>query len=129
MTIRPSMVTVDSTAPTPLARWWAEQTGGTLTDEFDGFFLTVSPPEGVAAPVLGFQMVDAPTPGKNRLHVDFELAGERTDLDAEVERLVSAGAGLVAPHSVPGYRWVVLSDPQGNQFCVGARDAGVTDYS
>ncbi len=57
------------------------------------------------------------TPGKNRLHLD--LAGP--DRQAEVERLVAAGANLVAEHSLDGgFTWTVLADPDGNQFCVAA---------
>ena len=40
---------------------------------------------------MAFQKVDDPTPGKNKIHVDLMA----DDLDAEVERLVAAGAGLV----------------------------------
>ncbi|MGO1335128.1 MAG: VOC family protein, partial [Cellulosimicrobium funkei] len=39
---------------------------------------------------------------------------------ADVAALVADGATLVGEHTIPGYRWAVLADPQGNQFCVGA---------
>lgn len=125
MTLRIGMVTVDSTDPRALAAWWARQTGGRLVDEADGWFCEVLAPEGSGSPRLGFQQVDAPTPGKNRLHLDLETA----DRPAEVERLVGDGATVVGEHTVPGYRWTVLTDPQGNQFCVGAPDAGATTIS
>lgn len=69
-------------------------------------------------PRLGFQRVDAPTAGKNRVHVDFSGAA---DLDAEVQRLISLGATETSRHEVAAdFRWVVLADPDGNAFCVAA---------
>jgi hypothetical protein len=110
MTLRIATVAVDSTAPAPLARWWADQLGGQVADPFDGFFLIVS-----GGPVqMAFQKVDEPTPGKNRLHVDLMA----DDLDAEVERLLGVGAGLVERRGDETFRWVTLTDPDGNEFCV-----------
>ncbi len=123
MALSIGMVTVDSTDPRPLAQWWARQLGGRVVDEADGWFLEVVPAEGVSAPVLGFQRVDDPTPGKNRLHLDLGTS----DREADVAALVADGATLVAEHTIPGYRWAVLADPQGNQFCVGAPEEPATD--
>lgn len=58
--------------------------------------------------------VDEVTPGKNRLHLDLTAP----DLDAEVDRLLAAGASLVARRGDESFRWVTLADPQGNEFCV-----------
>jgi catechol 2,3-dioxygenase-like lactoylglutathione lyase family enzyme len=108
------MITVDCVEPEPLARWWADVLGGAVVVLMPGEFALVSLAGG---PALGFQRVDAPTPGKNRVHVDFAAA----DVDAEVERLIGLGAQETGRHSVDGgFRWVVLADPDGNAFCVGA---------
>ncbi|KON72154.1 hypothetical protein M768_16980 [Cellulosimicrobium cellulans F16] len=122
MALSIGMVTVDSTDPRPLAQWWARQLGGRVVDESDGWFLEVVPAEGVTAPVLGFQRVEDPTPGKNRLHLDLGTS----DREADVAALVADGATFVAEHTMPGFRWAVLADPQGNQFCVGAADGSAT---
>ena len=54
---------------------------------------------------------------KNRVHLDLEPT-DRTR-DEEVERLLKIGATLVADHRRPdGTGWVVLADPEGNEFCV-----------
>lgn len=111
MTLTPAMITVDTTDALTLGRWWAERTGGKVIEENDGWFVVVALPEG---PRLGFQKVEEPTPGKNRVHVDF-VAG---DLDAAVAELRAAGAGHVGDREMPGFRWVTLSDPDGNEFCV-----------
>lgn len=112
MTLSLGAVTIDTADPLPLARWWAEQTGGRITAENDGWYVVVQLPD--SAPNLAFQKVEDPTPGKNRLHLDLTVA----DLDAELSRLLDAGAATVADRQIPGFRWVTLSDPDGNQFCV-----------
>ncbi|MBC9227302.1 VOC family protein [Aeromicrobium sp. 636] len=114
MTITPAMITCDTTDATALATWWAEQTGGTVTEENDGWFVIVAVPGG---PTLAFQKVEEPTPGKNRLHLDVVT----DDLAAEVERLRAAGAGLVAERGDDSFRWVTMTDPAGNEFCVAPR--------
>ncbi|AEE46456.1 VOC family protein [Cellulomonas fimi] len=113
MTISPAMVTFDTLDATSLAGWWARQTGGTVRDDSDGWYVMVAPTRP-GGPVLAFQKVEDPTPGKNRVHVDLTA----DDRDAEVERLLADGASLVARHEHEGFVWVVLSDPDGNQFCV-----------
>ncbi len=53
--------------------------------------------------------------GKNRMHLDLRTR----DLDAEVARLTGLGARLVTTEPVleSGWRWHVLADPDGNEFC------------
>ncbi|MDX6744948.1 VOC family protein [Actinocorallia sp. A-T 12471] len=109
MTLSMEAVTVDSTEPGSLARWWADALDGKIIADY-GFYLAVA---GAGA-VLGFQRVGEPTPGKNRVHLDFKAA----DRLAEVARLRGLGASEVGEHEVPGMVWTVLADPEGNQFCV-----------
>ncbi|MCV7254118.1 MULTISPECIES: VOC family protein [Mycobacteriaceae] len=108
------MITVDSLDPDRLAAWWATATGGELTPVMPGEFVFVALPSGLR---LGFQRVEDPTPGKNRVHVDFSAA----DMEAEVARLVSLGARETGRHEFGAeFRWVVLADPDGNAFCLTA---------
>jgi predicted enzyme related to lactoylglutathione lyase len=112
MALNVEMVTFDSSDPAKLADWWAEHFDGKPQELLPGEFFAVTRPEG---PRLGFQKVPDPTPGKNRLHLDFSAA----DVDAEVSRLTAAGATEVGRHSIgDDFRWVVLADPDGNAFCV-----------
>jgi predicted enzyme related to lactoylglutathione lyase len=115
MTMTLSMITCDTLDAVKLAGWWAEQIGGEVDDPYGGYYVMVS-----GGPVLlSFQKVDDPTPGKNRLHLDLTAP----DLDAEVDRLLTAGAGLVERRGDESFRWVTLTDPDGNEFCVaGPRD-------
>lgn len=111
MAIRVEMVTFDCRDPRALAQWWARQTDGVVEGGFQEDFVTVLLPGGLR---LGFQHIAEPTPGKNRVHLD--LAAH--DRGVEVDRLLAEGALEVARHEEAGFSWVVLSDPEGNQFCV-----------
>jgi catechol 2,3-dioxygenase-like lactoylglutathione lyase family enzyme len=65
-------------------------------------------------PMLLFQPVPEGKAGKNRLHLDIApVTGSQED---EVERLVRLGATRVADEAE--HPWVVLADPEGNEFCV-----------
>ncbi|HZU45835.1 MAG TPA: VOC family protein [Mycobacterium sp.] len=115
MALNVEMVTFDCSDPARLAGWWAAQFDGTTQELIPGEFVVVARPEG---PRLGFQKVPDPTPGKNRVHLDFSAA----DVDAEVSRLEAAGASRIGQHRIgDNFRWVVLADPDGNAFCVAGR--------
>ena len=123
MGLRLGMVTVDTHDARALAQWWADQTGGELGDDYDGWFVTL---EGGGLPVMpAFQKVDDPTPGKNKVHLDLTA----DDVDAEVDRLVSAGATLVERRGDEGFRWVTMSDPHGNLFDVAANSEANAEYA
>lgn len=63
-----------------------------------------------------FQRVPEPKTGKNRLHIDLHSApGE---MEAETVRLEALGAAVLRRVDEPGGRWVVMTDPEGNEFCV-----------
>ncbi|MGP4083556.1 VOC family protein [Streptomyces sp. KR55] len=65
---------------------------------------------------LLFQRVPEPKSGKNRLHLDLHPArGQRAD---EVERLRGLGASVLREVKEPSGEWVVMQDPEGNEFCV-----------
>jgi predicted enzyme related to lactoylglutathione lyase len=112
MALHVEMVTIDCSDPTTLAGWWAEQFGGMSHDLLADEFTVVTLPDGLQ---LGFQKVPDPTPGKNRVHLDFGTS----DVEEEVSRLTAAGAVEMGRHSYgEDFRWVVLADPEGNVFCV-----------
>lgn len=109
MTFSLSMVTFDSADPEPLARWWSERLGAAVIEGNDGFFYVLD-----TEPRVAVQKVEDPTPGKNRIHLDLTAA----DLDAARDEAIAAGATLVGEHTYSDFRWFVLADPQGNQFCI-----------
>jgi predicted enzyme related to lactoylglutathione lyase len=114
MALKAENITFDCTDPERLAEWWARALDGQVNPVAPPFFVTVSRSEG---PGLAFQKVDDPTPGKNRVHIDFAAS----DMEAEVKRLVELGASETGRHSFgDDFQWVVLADPDGNAFCIAA---------
>ena len=67
---------------------------------------------------VSLQKVPEPRVGKNRLHFDLYT----TDREGEVERLLSLGATRQERYAEAGEDFVVLEDPEGNLFCVIAKD-------
>lgn len=109
MTLQIALITVDANDPISLANFWAEVTGGTITESGTGAFVGLQ-----SGPGLAFQKVEAPTPGKNRLHVDFGTS----DLDGEQARLLELGAQQIGEFGDSNFRWVQFADPEGNVFDV-----------
>ncbi len=107
-------VVVDSPDPAALAPFWAAASGWTITRSTDEY-ATLTRPDGTGPHLELLQSEDARLV-KNRVHLDVApYAGD--DQAAEVERLLALGAS----HADVGQgtqRWVVLADPQGNEFCV-----------
>lgn len=111
MSLEWEQVIVDSARPAELGRWWAAALGWVVTtDDEEEFEINPAPDR-----IPGLLFVPAPgtKTGKNRLHLDFRPV----DQAAEVERLLALGARRVdiGQGEQP---WVVLADPEGNEFCV-----------
>ena len=112
-------ITVDCAEPYELARFWSVVTGWPISDvdEPGDDEVLLEPPDPAVSELL-FIRVPEPKAAKNRLHLDLVPTDGRTR-DDEVTRLLGAGAALVADHRTPeGRGWVVLADPEGNEFCV-----------
>ena len=105
-----SHVVVDATDPARLARWWAEVLDYRLTHEASDEVCI----GGDSGPELVFVPVPEAKSGKNRLHLDVRP----DDQAAEVERLIDMGARQIDVGQSPDATWVVLADPEGNEFCV-----------
>jgi catechol 2,3-dioxygenase-like lactoylglutathione lyase family enzyme len=104
-------VIVHCSDPVTLGQWWADALGWVVVyssaDEFE------IRPEADRTPGLDFVRLDEPNQAKSRLHLDFRPG----DQDAEVARLVAHGARRVDIGQGDA-AWVVLADPEGNEFCV-----------
>lgn len=104
-------VVVDATDPLMLGRWWADALRWVVVNDEPAEF-EIRPSEA-RLPGLLFEQVGEAKGGKNRLHLDFRP----DDQEAEVARLLALGAR----HADIGQgqqSWVVLADPEGNEFCV-----------
>jgi hypothetical protein len=110
-------ITFDCGDPWTLSGFWQELTGyqrhpeNVPTDDE----VLLEAPEG-ADPRLLFIRVPEPKTAKNRVHVDVQ---PKTSRDEQVASLLELGATLVDDQRRPdGTGWVVLADPEGNEFCV-----------
>lgn len=82
-------------------------------------------PAGIG-PRVFIQRVPEGKTAKNRVHLDINVGGgpgtpleeRRSRVDADVDRLVRLGAAVIGPIEQLGEYWVVMSDPEGNEFCV-----------
>lgn len=137
-------VVIDCADPGALAPFWAEALGYKVQDPPTGFaswedFLraqgipadrwnsasAIVDPDG-RGPRVFFQQVPEGKSVKNRVHLDLNVSGgpgtpleeRKKRVEAEVARLVAAGATAVGPVEEHGEFHVVMQDPEGNEFCV-----------
>lgn len=102
---------VDARDPSTLGRWWREALSWVVVnDDPDEFEIR---PSADRLPGLLFVRVPESKMIKNRLHLDFRP----DDRDVEVERLLALGATR-ADVGQGEQSWIVLADPEGNEFCV-----------
>jgi len=104
-------VVVAASNPATLGRWWCEVLGWVIVDDEPPVFEIQ--PQRDRLPGILFLGVDEPKQGKNRLHIDLRPS----DQAAEVERLIALGASRLDVGQGDA-TWVVLADPEGNEFCV-----------
>ncbi|MBI3964730.1 MAG: VOC family protein [Chloroflexi bacterium] len=137
-------VTFDCRDPNRLATFWAEALGYQIQDPPPGFgswpeFLAthgipeekwssasaIVDPAG-AGPRIYFQQVPEPKVVKNRVHLDVNVGGghstpadeRRTLVRAAAARLTAAGASQVREFEEYDGYWIVMEDPEGNEFCL-----------
>ncbi len=102
---------VDAADPATLGTWWSEALGWVIVNDDPAEFEIR--PTAHRVPGLLFVRFAEPKATKNRLHLDFRP----DDQAREVDRLVDLGASRVEiGQGRPS--WVVLADPEGNEFCV-----------
>jgi hypothetical protein len=78
----------------------------------------IGPADGSGLPIDVLPVPEAKTV-KNRLHLDVRADGSTQA--AEVDRLLALGATRADVGQGPDATWVVLADPEGNEFCVLSR--------
>jgi len=127
-------VTIDCADPAALAAFWAAVLGYPPPDidgihaalralghreEDLGHWYRIEDPAG-PGPRLAFQRVPEAKSVKNRVHLDVTALGDGPDARAvEVARLVALGATEVKVVTDEAGTFVILQDPEGNEFCVG----------
>jgi catechol 2,3-dioxygenase-like lactoylglutathione lyase family enzyme len=102
-----------------LARFWCEVLDFVELDRADeDGYLEIGPREGFGGsqPTIFLIRTDEPKTEPGRLHIDVNPTDR--DQDAELERLLAAGASLVDIGQPADASWHVLADPEGNEFCL-----------
>jgi hypothetical protein len=137
-------LTFDAADPDRLADFWAEMLGYIKQPPPEGFddwqawaasmgipeenwgdASAIIDPEG-KRPRIFFQKVPEPKTAKNRMHLDVPIgvkrgadpAIRRAAQDAAVAKAIAAGATELARKAEFGTDWVVMADPEGNEFCL-----------
>ncbi|WP_213815052.1 VOC family protein [Glaciihabitans sp. dw_435] len=119
MTLKINHITFDAADPYGQAQFWAAASGFAEDPDDpnlpDNDETALTSPDGVTT--LLFIRVPEGKSVKNRVHLDVApVEGTR---DAEVERLYELGATMMDDRRLPdGRGWVVMQDPEGNEFCV-----------
>ena len=113
-------ITVDAHNPKALAEFWAEVLGWTVGEDVNDIEVWIErelgDPNKTGFPDILFLKVPDSKVVKNRLHLDLRP----DDQDAEVARLERLGAKKIeiGQSAEPTCTWVVMADPEGNEFCV-----------
>ena len=117
MTSRLAVIVIDAIEPRPVADFWAAVLGWRIVEE-EADIVSLAP-DGGAGPGIDVARVPERKTLKNRLHLDLRADG--SSQPQEVERLIGLGARRVDVGQGPDVSWVVLADPEGNEFCVLSR--------
>ena len=120
MALRLQCITVDAQDPLALAQFWAEALGWKIGEDINEIEVWIErelgDPQNTGFPDILFLKNSTPKNGKNRLHLDLRP----DDQSAEVARLEKLGAKQIdiGQSAEPTCTWVVMADPEGNEFCV-----------
>ncbi len=106
-------VVLDCADPHSLAAFWAEVLEVHKLDWTHEPYVVLGPQDG-RRPYLILQRVSEPKDAKNRMHIDVYAS----DPEAEAIRLEKLGARRLGAVEEHGAAWVVMADPEGNEFCI-----------
>jgi hypothetical protein len=123
MASRMTELVLDARDRERLAAFWSAVLGWVVVDRYDGQ-VEIGPSDGETgtAPVMVFVPSTDEKPAKLRLHIDVRPTDR--DHQAELARLVGLGATRADVGQAADTPWVVLADPEGNEFCLLHRVAG-----
>ena len=118
MTSRIAVIAIDAIEPRRVADFWCEVLGWRVVEEDPGGAVGIAP-SGSQWPTIDVVPVPESKTVKNRLHLDLRADGTTTD--EELNRLLALGARAIDVGQPDDATWVVLADPEGNEFCLLSR--------
>ncbi|MYA60623.1 MAG: VOC family protein [Chloroflexi bacterium] len=96
-----------------LAKFWRDAAHYKIEDSHFPYLAVMTSDDPVQPRIIILQVPESKS-AKNRVHVEFKAK----DLKAETERIVALGATLVAEREFGDTKWIVMQDPEGNEFCL-----------
>ena len=114
MACRFTELIVDARDPHALARFWSDVLGWEVGESKDE--IAWLKPPNPSVPLIVFVPVPDDKTVKDRIHIDVSPTDRSRD--EEVERLLALGAQRADVGQGEDVSWVVLADPEGNEFCV-----------
>ena len=114
-----SEIAVDCATPMLVARFWCEALDFEVLEEEAGLVSIGSEAQGEHGLKLTFAQVPEAKSVKNRLHLDLRPQG--SSQQEEVDRLLALGASYAEVGQQEDESWIVMADPEGNEFCVLSR--------
>jgi predicted enzyme related to lactoylglutathione lyase len=111
---RARWIVIDSIDPDPLVPFWCALLGVERAGAFGPDYVLLTNGDG-AVPPIAFQRVPEIKTVKNRVHLDLTV-GDVEEATRSVEELGGSRVGGV--REMNGYRWQVMADPEGNEFCL-----------
>jgi catechol 2,3-dioxygenase-like lactoylglutathione lyase family enzyme len=118
MACRLTELVLDCHDPERLASFWCDVLGYVVLDR-DGDAVEIGPADGGFGgpqPTIVFSQTAEKKQGKLRLHIDVSPTDQ--EQDAELSRLLAAGATPADIGQTGEESWHVLADPEGNEFCL-----------
>ncbi len=112
MALRHAFTVIDCNDLDAQVAFWSSLTGLDALGQAPGYAWLAPQVDG--APVIAFQVVPEAKAGKNRVHLDLQT----DDVLGEADRAVALGASEVVRHAWDDYHWIVMADPEGNEFCI-----------
>jgi hypothetical protein len=119
MSSRIAAIAIDAVQPRVVADFWCSVLGWQVVGEEDGV-VSIASADG-SWPTIDVAPVPERKTVKNRLHLD--LRADASPTSDELERLLGLGARRVDVGQGADATWVVLCDPEGNEFCLLSRTA------
>ena len=104
-------IVIDCADPRSLADFWVGFTGYKIRHAYDDWVSIGTPDESM---IIGFQRVPEGKRVKNRVHIDFAAKDE----EVTAGQIEAMGATRLWVGTNPDDPFVVLADPEGNEFCI-----------
>jgi len=118
-------IVIDTVDPARIAPFWCALLGVEERGWFGEDYLTLKDNDRTV-PAIAFQRVPESKSFKNRIHLDLEVE----EMDDAIRRIRELGGSVISEErELDGYRWRVLADPEGDEFCIAPPELSAFSYA